>query len=104
MPKIVIVADLDLGPSFTEPDVKQFILDNLPCWVELAISRQNVKARGGESPEIGYGLTNTTVYYGLEDFDTDRAEGLDHFAIERSTTSDVSMRVGCLNGESKEDV
>ena len=75
MPKIIVVADLVLGPSFTEPDVKQFVLENLPYWVDIVISRTR-------TPEAGYGLKNSTVYYGLEDFDADRAEGVDHFASE----------------------
>jgi hypothetical protein len=68
MPKIVIIADL----ATTDPGVadREFVLQNLLYWVSSTLGKY-------DGP---YHLTNATVYYGLEDLDADRAQGMDHFA------------------------
>jgi hypothetical protein len=75
--KIIIIADLDVGEGFdpAPQTTKQFLLDNMPSWVEAVLMRKHDSA--------DYGLTNVTVYVGLEDFDADRAETIGAFTSGR---------------------
>jgi hypothetical protein len=69
--KVIIVADVLRDPSWSRRDV----MVNLPDWVAIALGKH-----GAAEEQSRYWLDDPTVYVSLEDFDSDRKAGADHFA------------------------
>ncbi|HEY8864591.1 MAG TPA: hypothetical protein VIO37_10525 [Candidatus Dormibacteraeota bacterium] len=77
--KLYVVLDCEIiDPKWTPQD----IMDNVPDYVETLCGKFPASMDYRHEMDA-YILSDPTVYVSLEDFDSDRAEKIDHFAEEK---------------------